>query len=350
MNLVSPPINMKQGKRKPLWPSKGCFQLLSAKVCNVPRTSRCILALLALATLTLSRVGNAVGPEESPAGPSSDQESNSFPDANKILEGRMFRSTFERDVYFLRTIHQQYVQHWASLLDANFVVKDYVQSPDKLQRFIEELGTAMEGVDDLAAITNLALITSDPEFYANTNAYRPEILRAAGSALIKIGPASRRALAKSFNEVHYRTDTARLGILAETIGQSGILNSNLSAALAATAFTFTATNGGSYPGLTRNMITNLLSLPDGISVVAPYLNPAQLLKDPGRFQAIVDGLAVAHAVELTPNLAELRTQVAAKLKSLPTKPNPYRDDLTDLQERITKAIEQLPQKPATKAR
>jgi hypothetical protein len=302
---------------------------------------RRILEALTLVMLSLAAVGYASGAEREPNAPSSEDEGNSFPDANEILKGRIFRSTFERDVFFLRKIYENYAQQWPPLLEANIVVKDYVQSPDKLQRFIEELGAAMQGADDLPAITNLAAITSNPEFYANTNAYRPEILRAAGSSLIKIGPKARQALAASFNEFHYRTDTASLGILAETVGKSGILDTNLSAALAATAFTFTATNGGSYPGLTRDVITNLLSIPDGTSMVASYFTPAQLFKDPGRFQAVVDGVAAAHAAGLTPNLNETSEQVTGKLKALPTNPSPYREDLLELQEHIKRAIEQL---------
>ena len=307
-----------------------------------------ILAALTLMTLTPTAVDNASGAEQEHPVSSSDEETNAFPDANEILKGRIFRSAFERDVYFLRRIHESYTQHWPSLLGANIVVKDYVQSPDKLQRFVEELGAAMERVDDVPAITNLAAITSNPEFYANTSAYRPELLRAAGSALIKIGPKARRALAESFSEFHYRTDTASLGILAETVGKSGISDTNLSAALAATAFTFTATNGGSYPELTRNVMTNLLSLPGGMSVVASYFNAAQLFKDPGRFQAVVDGVAASRAVGLTRNLNETCEQVTGKLKALPTNPNPYREDLLELQERIKRAIQQLTEKSSAK--
>jgi hypothetical protein len=309
---------------------------------------RHILVALELTMLILAVAGQAICEEQAGNSPFSEKETTFFPDANEILKGRVFRSTFERDVYFLRRIHEDYAQHWPSLLGANIVVKDYVQSPDKLRRFVEELGTAMEGIDDVPAITNLAAITSDPGFYANTNAYRPEVLRAAGSALIKIGPRARGALADSFSAYHYRTDTASLAIFAEVIGKSGILDSNLSGALAATAFTFTATNGGSYPGLTRCAITNLLSLPNGTSVIAAYFSPKQLFKDPGRFQAIVDGVAAAHAFGLSTNLTELSAQVGGKLNALPTKPDPYRDDLLDLQERITKALEQLREKSPTK--
>src|SRR5262245_45937011 len=156
---------------------------------------------------------------------------NSFPSPNEIFRGRSFTNKFERDVFFLRTIRESYPEHWAPLLAANITVTDYVLAPDKLQRFIDELGAAMAGKDDLAAITNLAAITTTPDFYANTNAPRPDLQRAAASALIKIGPRGAQALASSFSEVHYRMDSASLEVLAEAVGKSGTTDPKLTEAL-----------------------------------------------------------------------------------------------------------------------
>ena len=281
--------------------------------------------------------------EEQPPVPSLLEETNSFPDANEILKGHLFRSFFDRDVFFLRKIRADYPEFWPSLLNENIVLKDYVQSPDKLLRFVQELAVVVERTDDVSAITNLMRITSDSAFYANTNAYRPEILMAAATALIRTGPKARIALADTFNEDHYRTDSVSLSLFADTIGKCRISDSNLNAALAAMAFTLTATNGGSYPGCTKDATSNLLSFPDGPAVVAPYLNRTQLFKDPGRLQAIVDGIVTARAVGLSTNLIEISRLIDEKLTALPTKPDPYRDDLLDLQAQIEKAIEQLHQ-------
>src|SRR5580765_3737616 len=221
------------------------------------------LARVAAAALVLAVWAGAAGREASCAEqersvPSSEIESSSFPDPNEIFQGRVFQSKFDRDVFFLRRIRESYSAHWPSLLEANMDVKSYVVTPDKLLQFIEELGTAIAGTDDVTAITNLAAIISDPIFYANTNAYRPEILRAAASTLIRIGPRGRLALANSFSETHYRTDSVSLEVLAEVIGKADVADSTLSAALAASAFTLTATNGGSYPRCTKETTRNLL--------------------------------------------------------------------------------------------
>jgi hypothetical protein len=277
-----------------------------------------------------------------------DLGSRTFPDLNEVLQGHAFNNRVDRDVFFLRKIRESYAEFWPSLLEANITVKDYVQAPEKMQRFVEELGTAMEGKNDLAAVTNLAVITSNAIFYANTDAYRPGILQAAASALIKIGPAGRRALAESFSEQHYRADPASLEILAEAIGKSSVSDSRLSAALVATAFTLTATNGGSYPRCTLEVTHSLLSLPDGTSAIASHLTPKEVFKDPGRFQAVVDGIAAANAVELATNLEQIREAVAAKLQLLVTgaAPAAYLEDLSDLQDRITKTIERLRDNPS----
>src|SRR5215813_3625776 len=127
--------------------------------------------------------------------PDQASKSNTFPDVSDVFQGRTFKNEFERDVFFLRSIHDHHRQHWAALLQANITPDEYVRSPAKLLRFVDELGHAMSDRNDLAASTNLALLTSNEAFYANTNAYHPEILRAAAQALIKIGPSGRKALA-----------------------------------------------------------------------------------------------------------------------------------------------------------
>src|SRR5262245_56522837 len=77
--------------------------------------------------------------EQQPAVPSLLAETNSFPDANEVLKGHLFRSFFDRDVFFLRKIRADYSDSWPPLLNENIVLKDYVQSPDKLLRFVQEL-------------------------------------------------------------------------------------------------------------------------------------------------------------------------------------------------------------------
>jgi hypothetical protein len=307
-----------------------------------PVNTRVIATLITLA-IVFTGSFNASSQGRALPVPLSDEETNSFPDAKEILRGHIFRTKFDRDVYFLRNIRQEHSEFWPSLLKENIVVKDYVQSPDKLLQFVLELTVVVERTDDSSAITNLMAITSDSAFYANTNAYHPEILRAAGTALAKTGPKARKALADAFNEEHYRTDPVSLSILAETIGKTGISDPYLCGALAATAFTLTTTNGGSYPGCTKDATFNLLSFPDGPSLVRRYLTRTQLFKDPGRFQAIIDGIVAAKPVGLVTNLMELGAIVDEKLGTLPSKPDPYRDDLLDLQVRIKRAIEQLRQ-------
>jgi hypothetical protein len=266
---------------------------------------------------------------------------NSFPTPNEIFRGRTFSSKSERDVFFLRTVHQSYPMHWAPLLEANITVTDYVLAPDKLQRFIEELGTAMAGTEDITTITNLAAVTSDPVYYANTNVSRPEILRAASTALIKTGPRGAQALASSFSEAHYRTDSASLEVLADAVGLSGTADAKLTDALAATVFTFTATNGGSYPGCAREVTKSLLRLPGGPATVRTHLNAEEIFHDPGRFQAVVDGIGGGRGFQLSTNLVEMSDAIAAKAKQLSGSPGPYLDDLTELQRGVEKAIAQL---------
>jgi hypothetical protein len=264
-----------------------------------------------------------------------------FPEVSEVLQGRQFATRFEREVFFLRRMRENYPAHWSPLLGANITVNDYVQAPAKLLRFVQALGAAAAGTDDRAASTNLAAITSDPVFYANTNAYRPEILRAAASALIEIGPGGRRALADSFTEHHYRIDPQSLAEVAEVVGKSGVADSRLAAALVATAFTFTAANGGFYPRCTEQAVRNLLRLPEGAAASAVHLNAKEVLDDPGRFEAVVDGVAAARAVVLATNLVVLDHEVAAKLSSLTNSPGLYRDELSSLQVRIRQTVSQF---------
>jgi hypothetical protein len=281
------------------------------------------------------------GAEQQSAVTGSDR-TNSFPDLNEVFQGRAFNSKFERDVFFLRQIRDRYPSQWSPLLAANIVVSDYELEPDKLLHFVEALGTVAAGTDDLAASTHLAAVASDPAFYANTNAYRPGILRAAAGALIKIGPTARQALAASFCEEHYRADSASLEVLADAVSQSGVVDARLRAALVATVFTFTATNGGCYAGCARAVTRNLLTLPEGTGAVASRLTAKEALADPVRFQAITEGIAAANAVALATNLAAVARELAARLDALPGSPDAYRDALVEYQTTIRQTLERLP--------
>ena len=88
--------------------------------------------------------------------------------------------------------------------------------------------------------------------------------------------------------------------------------------LAATAFTFTATNGGFYPRCTEQTVRNLLRLPESAAVAAAHLNAKEVLADQGRFQAVMEAVAAARAVALVTNLVALEHEAAAKLSSSPT--------------------------------
>ena len=301
-----------------------------------------IAAALVPASLLLAQVGR-VGAAEAGGATSSPKtlDQSSFPEVSEVLQGRQFATRFEREVFFLRRVRESYPAHWSPLLGANITVNDYVQAPAKLLRFVQALGAAAAGTDDRAASTNLAAITSDPVYYANTNAYRPEILRAAASAMIEIGPSGRRALADSFTEHHYRIDPESLADIAEVVGKSGVSDSRMAAALAATAFTFAATNGGFYPRCTEQAVRNLLRLPEGAAMAATHLNAKEVLADPGRFQAVVDGLAAARAIALATNLVALEREVAAKLSSLTNSPGLYRDELSNLHVRIRRTVSQF---------
>jgi hypothetical protein len=300
----------------------------------------------AVRTLILAALATAVSleakcSEQAQGLTTPNNDSSSFPDLNEVFQERVFKNRFDRDVFFLRRIHADYSVHWPELLTADLNVKDYIQAPDKMLRFIEELGTAMEATDDLVACTNLAPITSYPEFYANTNAYRPEILRAAGSALIRIEPKGGQLLAGAFNERHYRTDSASLEVLAEAVAKSGVADSGLREALAAVAFSLMATNGGSYPRCTKEAVCSLLYLPEGVSVVGSHLTGKEIFKDPGRFHAVLEAIADARPAGLMTNLTQIAAEVAAKQEALAKYPGPYLEDLCALQARIKLAIEQI---------
>jgi hypothetical protein len=268
-------------------------------------------------------------------------DTNAFPSPVEVFQGRAFENETARDVFFLRAIHDRYAAHWPELLAANISVNEYVFSPEKLLRFINELGAAMAGRDDPGAITNLAAIPGSVAYYANTNTYHPEILRAAAQALIGFGPNGRKALAAAFSVEHYRQDAASLEELAQVIGAEHRDDPVLAGALAATAFACSTTNGGSFPRCTATAVQNLLLLPSGAAAVQSHLQPNEVFADPGRFQAVVDGIAAARNSELATNLAALQTDVQAKLTTLTNYPGAYRDDLQELQVRLERAVRGL---------
>jgi hypothetical protein len=269
---------------------------------------------------------------------------NSFPDLSEVFQGRVFTNEFARDVFFLRQIRERYSTYWPSLLAVNITVGEYVVTPEKLRRFVEEAGVAGEGSDDPAAIASLASIVSEPAFY--TNATQPEVQEAVVTSLIKIGPNGRLALTNAFSQAHYRTDPESLEALADAIGKSGVSDSRIEAALAATAFTFTATNGGSYPRCTGEAVRSLLRLTNGLAALRVHLNTNEMFNDPGRFQAVVDAIAAVHADSLAANLEELDAAIKKKLAALSPGPDPYRDDLTELRQRLLQTVKRPP--PASK--
>jgi hypothetical protein len=272
------------------------------------------------------------------AGDSDQTATNSFPTPAEVFQGRQFANKLERDIFFLRAIHDQYPPQWPALLDANITVDDYIQAPDKLLRFINELTLAMRNRNDPAAAAHLALVTSTPDFFANTNAYHPEIVQAAAEALIDIGPAGHKALASSFTQEHYRTDAGSLEDLAKIIAKERPADPELAKALAGTAFDFSTANGGTYPRCTSEMVKDLLALPDGPSAVIAHLNADEVLHDPARFQSVIDGIAAARTAELATNLTALEPGIKTKLDTLTNSPGAYRDDLQDLSVRIRKTL------------
>jgi hypothetical protein len=265
-------------------------------------------------------------------------ETNSLIDVGEVLQGRMFENKLDRDVFFLRAVHDRYPSKWPALLQANITLADYISEPAKMLRFVNELGLAMNEKDDVVASTNLAVVVSDGSYFTNELVYHPEIIRAAVQALIQIGPNGRKALAAAFSESRYREETGSLEKLAAIIGEERPPGTELPEALAATAFTFSTAKGGIYPRYTTEAVKNLLRLPEGAPQVSPHLNTNEVFDNPGRFQAVVDGINAAHATELTTNLSAIGTNVSAKLDTLTNSPGPYRDDLQDLHTRIQKTL------------
>jgi hypothetical protein len=287
---------------------------------------------LILLIATLASVCVSIAEDKAPT-------NGSFPTVSEVLQGRSFANNTERDIFFLRAIHDRYNSHWPALLEANITEQDYLLAPVKLQRFIDEVGAAMRDTDDSVAITNLASLTSDTKFFTDINSYNPEVLNAAAQALMLIGPNGRKALADTFNEGHYRADPAGLEQLAKTIGEDRPSDPALAGALAATAFDFSTTNGGIYPRCTTEMVKNLLLLPDGVSEVRAHLKTDPVFANPVRFQSVVDGIAAARATDLATNLTVLNGSIEAKLATLKNHPSDYHDALDYLHDRIREALE-----------
>jgi hypothetical protein len=84
-----------------------------------------------------------------------------------------------------------------------------------------------------------------------------------------------------------------------------------------------------------------LRLPGGPAAVRTHLNSEEIFRDPGRFQAVVDGVGIGRGVQLSTNLVEMSGAITAKAKQLSGSPGPYLDDLTELQRGVEKAIAQL---------
>jgi hypothetical protein len=263
---------------------------------------------------------------------------NSFPTPADVFQGRQFANKLERDAFFMRAIHDHYPDKWPALLEANITVDDYVRSPDKLVRFINEFAIAMRDRNDSAACANLARVISDGDFFANTNAYHPEILQASAQALIQIGPNGCKALAAAFTQDHYQKDPGSLEDVAKVISSEKPADPDLAGALAAVAFDFSTAGGGTYPRCTSEMVKDLLSLSNGVATITPQLSTNAIIHDPARFQAVIDGIAAARKIELATNLAVLNFSVSAKLATLTNSPGDYRNDLQDLHARIEKTL------------
>lgn len=261
---------------------------------------------------------------------------NSFPDLGDVFQGRIFADKFSRDVFFLQAIRDRYPSHWPELLEANINIADYVQSPAKLLQFVNELGVAMRGRNDAAASASLAVITTNPAFFTNADAYHPEILQAAAKSLIANGTNGCYALAASFTTNHYQLDSQSLEDLAKAVGETKSSNQDLAGALANLAFNFSTASGASYPRCTMEAVKNLLQLPNAASLVGSHLNTNDIFADPVRFQSVIDGIAAAQASELAANLTAIEPAIDAKLTILKNSPGDYRDALDDLKKRIQK--------------
>ena len=81
-----------------------------------------------------------------------------------------------------------------------------------------------------------------------------------------------------------------------------------------------------------------MRLPDGASAVRTNLENAKVFGDPGRYQAVMDGIAAAHGADLSTNLTTLDGAVKTKLGTLTNSPGAYRDDLQELESRLRKTI------------
>ena len=292
----------------------------------------------------------ALASEQSVPAASANTTNNSFPTPTEILQGRTFESTFQRDVFFLQAVHDRYPAHWSALVEANITVQDYVSAPAKLLRFVEELGMALRGRDDITAVTNLALITSNPDFYANTNAYHPEISRAAARALMGMGPSALKALAGSLTEARYRVDPGGIEELADVIGQTRPESGELVKALSAVAFEFSTTNAAIYPKCTKSAVLNVLRLPGGATSLQQRLTAEAALDNPGRFQAVIEGIDAAHVGELKSHLQNIDTAVRTRLEGLTNSPGAYRDNLLELAQALRDTVgeEKSKSQPSTR--
>jgi hypothetical protein len=278
------------------------------------------------------------------AGSESAATTNTFPSVPEVLGGRTFENFTEQDIYFMRSIHDRYHDHWSDLLAANLTLNDFTVAPEKLLRFVTELGEAMRGKDDPDAWAQLSEITGDPTFYANKDVSRPEIIKAAAKALIKMGPAGRKALLSTFSVEHYRTDPGSLEILADAVGEERVGDVEFVTALTAVAFSYTTTNGAFYPHCVTCAVSNLLSLTNGLTAVQGHLKIEEILNNPGLFQGVVDGVVLAHADGVTTNLAAIQPKIESRLKELAGLPGGYRDDLQELRLRIERALIDLGKK------
>jgi len=277
----------------------------------------------ALATAALWAFGTG-GVRSAEAGP------EAFPEITEVLQGRIFDTKFDRDVVFLRRIREDFHRHWADFLEANLTEKEFVQVPDKMAKFLEKLAKSTAGTDDATTAEKLAVLVTDPVFYANTNAYRPDLLTAAARTLIGLGPKGCQAFAGTFSLAHYRTDPVSLELFAEVAGKSGTGDPKVQAGLAAVAFTFATERGGSFPRCTRVAVRQLLALPGGVEVVRPFMHAPAAMEDPGRFRDIVVGIVAARVPGLKGELEGIARQAVAKLAAMPPGASAYRDEVTGL--------------------
>lgn len=266
---------------------------------------------------------------------------SAFPNVNEVFQGQSFESKFDQEVFFLRRIREDYPVHWPDLLAANITPDKYADAPEKLEHFVRELSAVTAKTDDPVACTSLASLISDPDFYANTNAYHPDILTDAILGLLILGPAGHRALADAFNQEHYRKDSASLELLADTIASTHVDDPVFAAALAAGVFTFTTASGGFFSHCTTDLTSNLLRFPDGVVAVEKHLGTNEILNAPGRFQSVMEGFSGSNAIPLVTNLTAISNLIVGRLDTLTNKPGPYRDELKQLQSSVGQALQRL---------